>query len=78
VLLRELSRSNRAQQRACFWIYCLLSSKPADQGGGMADTLRQLGLTFEGCEFTHLTTSERIEVTEFLKKYKSEKGKLPK
>ena len=78
VLLRELSRSNRAQQRACFWIYCLLSSKPADQGGGMADTLRQLGVTFEGCEFTHLTTSERIEVTEFLKKYKSEKGKLPK
>jgi len=44
----------------------------------MADTLRQLGVTFEGCEFTHLTTSERIEVTEFLKKYKSEKGKLPK
>jgi len=77
-LLRVLSPSERAQERMCLWACLLVSSGPGHQDGGIADTLKQLGLAFRTCKFKRLEQSERLEVVSFLAPYRSDKGKLSK
>ncbi|GAA4335841.1 hypothetical protein GCM10023165_12540 [Variovorax defluvii] len=76
-LARVLALSSRAQQRMCLWICHLLSSLPADQASGVADTVQQLDAAYKKSSFGHLEGKDRDMVRAFFERYRLQKEKVP-